>query len=52
MRIILSPAKKMRVYPDSLASVSTPVFLSKAEEILCWMRTLVIRRGKEALGLQ
>ena len=40
MRIILSPAKKMRVYPDSLASVSTPVFLSKAEEILCWMRTL------------
>ena len=40
MRIILSPAKKMRVDLDSLASVGTPVFLSKAAEILRWMRTL------------
>ena len=40
MRIIFSPAKKMRVDSDSLASVSTPVFLSKAAEILRWMRTL------------
>ena len=46
MRIILSPAKKMRVYPDSLASVSTPVFLSKAEEILSWMRTLSYTEAK------
>lgn len=39
MRIILSPAKKMRVDPDSLAPVSTPVLLSRTKEILRWMRT-------------
>lgn len=46
MRIILSPAKKMRTDPDSLASASTPVFLSKAEEILRWMRTLSYAEAK------
>ncbi len=46
MRIILSPAKKMRVDPDSFASVSTPAFLSKAEEILSWMRTLSYTEAK------
>lgn len=46
MRIILSPAKKMRIDPDSLASASTPVFLSKAEEILRWMRTLSYAEAK------
>ena len=47
MRIILSPAKKMRVDSDSLASVSTPVFLSKAEEILGWMWTLSYTEAKK-----
>ena len=47
MRIILSPAKKMRADSDSLASVSTPVFLSKAEEILSWMRTLSYAEAKK-----
>lgn len=46
MRIILAPAKKMRADPDSLASVSTPVFLSKAEEILSWMRVLSYAEAK------
>lgn len=39
MKIILSPAKKMKVDTDSIASQSTPVFLEKSEEILGWMRT-------------
>lgn len=39
MKIILSPAKKMKVNTDSIASQSTPVFLEKSEEILGWMRT-------------
>ena len=46
MRIILSPAKKMRVDPDSLAYVSTPAFLARAEEILRWMRTLSYAEAK------
>ena len=46
MRIILSPAKKMRIDPDSLASASTPAFLARAEEILRWMRTLSYAEAK------
>lgn len=40
MRIILSPAKKMRVDVDDMEPVSTPVFLSETEEILRWLRGL------------
>ena len=47
MRIILSPAKRMRVDSDNLASVSTPAFLARAEEILRWMRTLSYAEAKE-----
>lgn len=38
MKIILSPAKKMRVDSDSLAPVGAPRFLSQAAEILEWLR--------------
>ncbi len=34
MKIILSPAKKMKVDTDSIDTMSSPVFLEKAEEIL------------------
>lgn len=39
MKIILSPAKKMNVVPDLLAPRGMPVFLSRTEEILAWLRT-------------
>ena len=38
MKIILSPAKKMRVDTDSLAPAGEPRFLSQAAEILGWLR--------------
>lgn len=34
MKIILSPAKKMKVDTDSIDTMSSPVFLEKTEEIL------------------
>ena len=34
MKIILSPAKKMKVDTDSTDTWSRPVFLEKSEEIL------------------
>lgn len=39
MRIILSPAKKMRIDRDSLRIQGMPVFLSQTEEILTWLRS-------------
>lgn len=38
MKIILSPAKKMRVDADAVAAATTPVYLKQAEEILTWLR--------------
>lgn len=38
MKIILSPAKKMRVDTDAMAAASTPVYMEQAEEILAWLR--------------
>ena len=38
MRILLSPAKKMRVDRDSLPHQDLPVFLDRTREILDWMR--------------
>lgn len=38
MKIILSPAKKMNVDPDTLEPVGIPVFLERTEEILLWLR--------------
>ncbi len=40
MQLIIAPAKKMRVDPDSFASLSTPQFLPQTEEILAAMRQL------------
>lgn len=38
MKIILSPAKKMRIDTDVMTAVSTPVYLKQAEAILVWLR--------------
>ena len=38
MKIILSPAKKMRVDADAVAAATMPVYLKQAEEILTWLR--------------
>lgn len=40
MRILLSPAKKMRRDPDSLPTASLPEFLSRTEEILDFLRAM------------
>lgn len=39
MRIILSPAKKMKEDPDTLAYMGLPEFLDQTEEILAWLRS-------------
>lgn len=46
MRMILSPAKKMRTDTDTLAYQSLPVMLDRTGELLDWMRE------KSASGLQ
>lgn len=38
MKIILSPAKKMRVDADAVAAATAPVYVKQAEEILAWLR--------------
>ena len=40
MRIIISPAKKMRVDPDSLAWLDLPAFLPQAEELCNALRSM------------
>ena len=44
MKIILSPAKKMKVDTDSIDTMSSPVFLEKAEEILMFRIVILTRR--------
>ena len=38
MKIILSPAKKMKIDTDILPPLGLPIFLEKTEEILSWMK--------------
>ena len=40
MKIIISPAKKMRADPDTLPIQDLPVFLSKAEELKAALQTM------------
>ena len=40
MKIIISPAKKMRVDTDTLPYAGLPVFLEKTEVLLAWLRSL------------
>ena len=45
MRIILSPAKKMKEAPDSLRPAALPEYVSQAEIILDWLQ----KQSKEEL---
>ena len=47
MRIIISPAKKMVVDPDSFAPAGLPEFVDRAEELRDWMRTLSYAQLKQ-----
>ena len=38
MKIILSPAKKMRIDTDVVSATSEPMYLEQAKEILAWLR--------------
>ena len=40
MRIIISPAKKIRVDTDSFACGELPVFLDRTETLINWIRGL------------
>ena len=40
MRVIISPAKKMKVDTDTFLCRDLPVFLHKAEELMEWIRDL------------
>ena len=52
MRIIISPAKKMRVDTDSFACGELPVFLDRTETLMNWIRGLSYKEQKKAVGLQ
>ena len=47
MRIILSPAKKMRVDTDYPGELTTPVFMTQTEEIMHWMQGLSYAEAKK-----
>ena len=47
MRVLISPAKKMKEDTDSLAFAGEPVFLERTESILAQMRKLSFEEAKE-----
>ena len=47
MRIIISPAKKMRVDTDSFACRELPVFLDRTETLMNWIRSLSYKEQKK-----
>ncbi|MDO4292536.1 MAG: peroxide stress protein YaaA [Eubacteriales bacterium] len=40
MKIIISPAKKMRIDPDTMAACGKPVFLAQTGRLLSWLKGL------------
>lgn len=50
MKIILSPAKKMKVDIDSLDYVDLPEYLQQAGEILCWLKMKSYEELKKLWG--
>ncbi|MDD6491998.1 MAG: peroxide stress protein YaaA [Firmicutes bacterium] len=50
MKIILSPAKKMKTETDLLDYIDLPEYLDQAEEILAWMRSKSYGELKELWG--
>lgn len=47
MRIIISPAKKMRVDTDSFECRELPVFLDRTEALMNWIRGLSYKEQKK-----
>lgn len=47
MKIILSPAKKMRVETDSFATTGLPVFLDRTEILLSYLQSLSLEELKD-----
>ncbi len=47
MRIIIAPAKQMRVDPDTLACTGLPVFLDRTERLRDWIRSLSYEEQKK-----
>lgn len=47
MRLIISPAKKMKEDTDTLVPLGLPVFLENAEEIMRWMKTLSFEEARK-----
>ena len=50
MRIIISPAKKMKVDNDSLGHMSMPVFIEDTRQIMEWMKSLSLEEAKKLWG--
>ena len=50
MRLIISPAKRMRVNTDSLEPAGLPQFIEQAQELLDWMRSLDASQLKQVWG--
>lgn len=50
MRIIISPAKKMKVDTDTLPATGTPVFLEDTERIMEWMKKLTYEEARALWG--
>ena len=47
MKIIISPAKKMKSEPDLYSCSERPVFLDKTRELAKWMKKLTFQEAKE-----
>lgn len=47
MRIIISPAKQMRVDTDSFACKELPVFMDRTEVLMKWIRSLSYEEQKK-----
>lgn len=50
MRIIISPAKKMKVDEDSLDCHGLPVFLKETAQIMYWMKSLSLEEQLQLLA--
>jgi hypothetical protein len=53
MRIIISPAKQMRVDTDSFACKELPVFMKRTEVLMKWIQSLSYEEQKmDALAMR
>lgn len=50
MKIILSPAKKMKVDQDTFPVLGKPLFIQESQRLLSWMKQLNLQQQKELWG--